>query len=176
MNLYDDVNANGVIDGGERLLGTTLTGADGVYTFTRIVPGDYIVQVTDPTNILQGAASTTGGSSQTASVTLIGQTITNRDFGYEQPATISVSNPVVTEGTDSYAVFTVSLSNALLSAVSMNLALANGTAIGGGTDYGTGGAGNLQVSTDGGDELGGRGERNDRRRHHECAGPHTDCE
>ena len=34
--------------------------------------------------------------------------------------------------------------------MSFNLALANGTALGGGTDYGTGGAGNLEVSTDGG--------------------------
>ena len=34
--------------------------------------------------------------------------------------------------------------------MSVNLALANGTATGGGTDYGAGGAGNLQVSTNGG--------------------------
>ncbi|MGB8168786.1 MAG: Calx-beta domain-containing protein, partial [Chthoniobacteraceae bacterium] len=64
--------------------------------------------------------------------------------------TLQVSDVSATEGTDAYAVFTVSLSNVSGSATSFTLALANGTALGGGTDYGTGGAGNLQVSTDGG--------------------------
>src|SRR5260221_7999551 len=50
--------------------------------------------------------------------------------------TISVSNPSVTEGTYSCAIFTVSLSNASTTAVSTSLALANGTATGGGVDYG----------------------------------------
>src|SRR5206468_3276277 len=39
VKLYDDVNSNGVIDAGERLLGTTITGPDGVYTFEKILPG-----------------------------------------------------------------------------------------------------------------------------------------
>ena len=60
--------------------------------------------------------------------------------------------------------------------VSVNLALANGTATGGGTDYGTGGAGNLQVSHGWRDDLGGRGERDDRGREHERAGAHADRE
>ncbi len=64
--------------------------------------------------------------------------------------TLQVSNVTATEGTDNFAVFTVSLSNVAASAVSFNLALANATATGGGTDYGTAGVGNLQVSTDGG--------------------------
>src|SRR5207248_1549866 len=64
--------------------------------------------------------------------------------------TLSVSSPAVTEGTDAYAVFTVSLSNASTTAVNVGLALANVSALGGGTDFGTSGAGNLQVSTDGG--------------------------
>src|SRR5207253_2086662 len=60
--------------------------------------------------------------------------------------TLSVSSPNVTEGTDPYAVFTVSLSNASATPISFNLALANGTATGSGTDFGPG----LEVSTDGG--------------------------
>jgi uncharacterized repeat protein (TIGR01451 family) len=67
----------------------------------------------------------------------------------DRPA-LSVSSPTVTEGVNPYAVFTVSLSNTSTTPVSFSLALANVTATGGGTDYGTGGAGNLQVSTDGG--------------------------
>ena len=56
----------------------------------------------------------------------------------------------MTEGTDPFAVFVVSLSNPSALAVSFNLALTDVTARGGGTDYGAAGAGNLQVSTDGG--------------------------
>ena len=63
---------------------------------------------------------------------------------------LAVSNVSVTEGTDAYAVFSVSLSNLSTTAVSFNLALADVSAVGGGTDYGSGGAGNLEVSTDGG--------------------------
>jgi hypothetical protein len=46
--------------------------------------------------------------------------------------------------------FTVGLSNRSSEPVTLSLALANGTAIGGGVDYGSGGANNLQVSTNGG--------------------------
>jgi hypothetical protein len=63
--------------------------------------------------------------------------------------TLSVSDVTATEGTDNYAVFTVTLSNTSPLATTFNLALANVSATGGGTDYGTGGAGNLQVSSDG---------------------------
>ncbi len=63
---------------------------------------------------------------------------------------LSVSSVTVTEGTDLYAVFSVSLSNLSTTAVGLNLALGNVTATGGGSDYGTSGAGNLQVSMDGG--------------------------
>jgi hypothetical protein len=66
--------------------------------------------------------------------------------------TLSVSNVSVTEGTDLYAVFTVSLSNQSAQAVSFNLALANGpvgvTGAIVGTDTGAQNA--LQVSTDNG--------------------------
>ena len=49
---------------------------------------------------------------------------------------MSVSSVAVTEGTDAFAVFTVSLSNASTTAVTVSLALANGSALGGGVDYG----------------------------------------
>jgi len=146
VSLYDDLNGNGALDGGERLLATTTTGANGAYTFGQLLPGDYLVRVTDPTSIMGGAGSTTGGTTQAQAITLVGQAVTNKDFGFEQPATITVSSPAVTEGTNAFAVFTVSLSNRLQNAVNVNLALANGSATGGGTDFGPG----LEVSTDGG--------------------------
>lgn len=59
--------------------------------------------------------------------------------------TLSVSSPTVNEDADAFAVFTLTLSSAATSAILVNLALADGTADGGGVDYGSGGADNLQV-------------------------------
>ena len=64
--------------------------------------------------------------------------------------TLDVSNVLVTEGADPFAVFTVELSNLSTTDVTVGLALADGGAVGGGVDYGTGGSGNMQFSTDGG--------------------------
>ncbi|MBI5276957.1 MAG: type I secretion C-terminal target domain-containing protein, partial [Burkholderiales bacterium] len=61
--------------------------------------------------------------------------------------TLAVSSPSVTEGTDGFAVFTVSLDNASDFATTVSLALASGTAAVG-TD--TGSNATLEVSTDGG--------------------------
>jgi Ca2+-binding RTX toxin-like protein len=60
------------------------------------------------------------------------------------PPAISVSSQTVAEA-GGFSVFTVSLSSAASYAITANLALANGTATGGGVDFGTAGAGNLQV-------------------------------
>ena len=60
--------------------------------------------------------------------------------------TLAVTDINVLEGTDNFAVFTVSLSNPSTTPVSVSLALANGTATGGGTDFGP----DLEVSTNGG--------------------------
>ncbi|MBI3902098.1 MAG: type I secretion C-terminal target domain-containing protein [Nitrosomonadales bacterium] len=64
--------------------------------------------------------------------------------------TLAVSSVTVTEGTNAYVQFTVSLSNPSVQATTVSLALANGTATGGGVDYGSGTGTNLQVSTDNG--------------------------
>ena len=55
--------------------------------------------------------------------------------------TVSVDDVTATEGTDTHAVFTVSLDNASSEDNIFNLALADDTATGAGTDYGTAGAG-----------------------------------
>ena len=60
--------------------------------------------------------------------------------------------------------------------MSFNLALANGSALGGGTDYGTGGAGNLEVSTDGGTTWTDAASATIAAREHERAGAHADRE
>ena len=46
VNLYEDTNGNGVIDAGDALIGTTSTGASGVYSFPNLAEGlSYIVDV-----------------------------------------------------------------------------------------------------------------------------------
>ena len=46
VNLYADLDADGVYDPGEDpLVATTITGSDGSYNFNNLVDGDYIVQV-----------------------------------------------------------------------------------------------------------------------------------
>ncbi|KDB53637.1 hypothetical protein X805_07670 [Sphaerotilus natans subsp. natans DSM 6575] len=63
--------------------------------------------------------------------------------------TLSVSAPSVREDAG-HAVFTVNLSRSTDTATSISLALSNGSAQGGGVDYGSTGTNNLQVSLDGG--------------------------
>ncbi len=60
------------------------------------------------------------------------------------PLTLAVSNVSTTEGVDPFAIFNVTLSQPSPSAVTVSLALANGTAVG--ADYGPG----TEVSTNGG--------------------------
>ena len=61
-------------------------------------------------------------------------------------STATITNPTVTEGSDPFAVFTISLSGPSTTATTFSLTTNNGTATGGGTDFGPA----LEVSTDGG--------------------------
>jgi uncharacterized repeat protein (TIGR01451 family) len=87
-----DANLDGVtvtLTGGNLGAGSLVdtTGADGIYGFTDLYPGDYTVTVT-PTGDLDGDEfSTTGGSVQTVTV-VSGQTDDTIDFGYAEPASI----------------------------------------------------------------------------------------
>ncbi|MEX8495276.1 Calx-beta domain-containing protein, partial [Sphaerotilus sp.] len=129
-----------------------LTFAPGETTKTILVPitndnifegkEDFVVALSAPTNatVLATSASVT---------TLIADEI-NKDTGASNDTpTLAVSSLSVPESAG-FAVFNVTLTNASSAATTVSLALADGTAKGGGVDYGTTGAGNLQVSTDGG--------------------------
>jgi uncharacterized repeat protein (TIGR01451 family) len=63
VRLYYDANANGAYDAADPLVGTTLTGANGVYGFTNLPSGRY-VSVVDITNanLPQGYTLTTASS------------------------------------------------------------------------------------------------------------------
>lgn len=87
VQLIDDVNGNGVADTGERVLATDTTGADGKYLFTGVLPGQYVVRVTDTNGVLGGATATTA-TTQSATLTLIGASSLAADFGYNAIAPV----------------------------------------------------------------------------------------
>ncbi len=62
VDLWLDVDNDGVITPGvDNLLRTETTGANGEYAFTGLVPGDYIVDVTDTAGVTAGFTLTDGG-------------------------------------------------------------------------------------------------------------------
>ena len=63
--------------------------------------------------------------------------------------TFTVDDVMVDEDTAGFAVFTITLDNASAEAITLDLALADDTATGGGTDYGSAGLDNIQVAPDG---------------------------
>jgi uncharacterized repeat protein (TIGR01451 family) len=81
VKLYADSNGNGVLDTGEPLLGSTETGANGIYTFSSLVAGSYIVYADERDGHLPINFSPTTRDPLT--VTLgIGQVYTEADFGF----------------------------------------------------------------------------------------------
>ena len=67
----------------------------------------------------------------------------------DDTTTLAVNDVTVTEGTDAHAIFTVSIDNVTFEDISFSLALADNTATGVGTDYGTAGTDNIQVFSSG---------------------------
>jgi protocatechuate 3,4-dioxygenase beta subunit len=98
VNLYTDTNGNGVLDGGDEIVGTTNTDGSGNYSFANLPDGTFFVDVTDNNNILNGLWKSNGtnpgvdNNSQVDpyKVTVSGgQTNTTGDFGYyEIPAAL----------------------------------------------------------------------------------------
>ena len=93
-------------------------------------------------------SSVTGGGFESIVADATLNSVTTNITDNDTP-TLSITNANVSEEIDGHAVFTVSLSNTSTEDISFNLALADLTATGSGTDYGTSGAGNLQVFTGG---------------------------
>jgi large repetitive protein len=93
VRLVDDVNNNGVVDAGERVLAIDTTDVNGNYLFTGVLPGNYIVQVTDTGGVLgTGRTYTTAGgnTNPNADVTQIGSTNLAIDFGLNNRAPVNV--------------------------------------------------------------------------------------
>ncbi len=91
LDLIDDANSNGDIDGGEAVLATETTDGSGLYHFTGLDAGNYIVTVTDTGNVLTGL-NLTGGTQPHAVSLAVGQAYTEADFGYDDPGDASIGD------------------------------------------------------------------------------------
>lgn len=81
---------------GVTVLATTVTAADGTYSFDGIDPGDYIVSVTASTGYVNVSSTDATPADGTTSVTVTGTTdILDINFGIEQPPVADEKNYVV---------------------------------------------------------------------------------
>lgn len=80
LALFRDSDGDGNLDPTEPLLGTTVTDADGHYTFYGVTDGTYFVVVTDKNGVLNGYRQTAGLSP--FPVTVSGTSRLDIDFGY----------------------------------------------------------------------------------------------
>lgn len=150
---WNDANANGIWDGGEQALAgwtiyidsftngqldpweiSTVTNADGKYTFSNLGPGEYAILEVNQTGWIQTFPTT-----PYALNLKVGEKLTGINFGnyFQLPKiNLSPSNQTVVEGltTPQNASYTVTLSQASNQTVSVNYATANGTATAG-SDY-----------------------------------------
>ncbi|MFM9156856.1 MAG: Calx-beta domain-containing protein, partial [Dolichospermum sp.] len=150
---WNDANANGIWDEGEKALAgwtiyidsvtngtldpweiSTVTNADGQYTFSNLGPGEYAILEVNQTGCIQTFPTIPYALKLTA-----GENLTVINFvSYFQLPTINLSpsNQTVVEGltTPQNASYTVTLSQASNQIVSVNYATANGTATAG-LDY-----------------------------------------
>ena len=149
---WNDANANGIWDKGEKALAgwtiyidsvangtldpweiSTVTNADGKYTFSNLGPGEYAIREVNQTGWLQTSPTTPYALNLKA-----GEKLTDVNFGNFQLPTINLNpnSQTIVEGltTPQNASYTVTLSQASNQTVSVNYATANGTATAG-ADY-----------------------------------------
>lgn len=96
--VWSDTNRNGILETGEpglsgvtvalldnsgNVVATTTTVSSGAYAFSNVANGSYTVKVTDTRSVLRDYSSTTGGDTQ--SVTVSGAAVTGKNFGYYKP-------------------------------------------------------------------------------------------
>ncbi len=90
VDLFRDINSDGTLDAGDVLLNTQTTDGSGIYDFTGLPDGEYIVDVTDTGNVLLGMAAT--GASGPVAVSLTGGAdISNENIGFAEAACYEVN-------------------------------------------------------------------------------------
>ena len=90
VDLYEDVNANGLIDATDTFVARSVTDVSGHYLFNNVIEGRYLVTVSDTAGALAGMVKTTGAAgvndnSQADPYLVVlgnGETNLTADFGY----------------------------------------------------------------------------------------------
>lgn len=112
VNLYGDLDSNGMINGGDRLEATVTTGSGGLYDFTALDPGPYIVDVTDTGAVLAGYAPTT---TEPLALNLSdGEDNNDADFGFQSTASIGGIVWMDTNGDDIHTAEELGVDNVTL--------------------------------------------------------------
>ncbi len=104
LALWHDINGNGVIEPGtDNLLRSTTTDENGEYEFVGLVPGSYLVDVTDTSGVLTGFTKTSGSAgvddnsqADPYAVVLTSGSLSNdtADFGYQANTPLGISGTV----------------------------------------------------------------------------------
>lgn len=88
LDLYFDSNGNGTIDSNEPSSTSQTTDGSGVYSFSSLIGGNYIVEVSDDNEVLTGMALS--GTNPLPLTLAISQALVTADFGYRDPRTASI--------------------------------------------------------------------------------------
>ncbi|MFZ3138771.1 MAG: C25 family cysteine peptidase [Thermodesulfovibrionales bacterium] len=97
VKLYSDAGTIGIIDGGDAVIATLTTDANGIYLFTGLSDGNYIVSIEIPPAGYNYTGSDsdpgTPGHQQAANITG-GSSVLTKNFGYIAPVPRSVSGSI----------------------------------------------------------------------------------
>jgi len=115
----------------------------GSGTFTLPTVNDSLFEGSE--DIIISIDSVTGGGFEGIAADPMADTVTTLIIDDADIPTVSINDVTSIEGTDNFAVYTIELSNLSVEDVDVNLSMAAGTAFGAGVDFGSAGAGNLQV-------------------------------
>ncbi len=94
VDLVLDANGNGVRDPGERAVLQATTANDGAYSFLNLSPGRYLVTVTDTGNVLADYRLVSGTNPRPVSL-LPDSRLTDVNFGYQYNVAIGIAKQLV---------------------------------------------------------------------------------
>jgi len=101
LNLYEDTNNNGVFDGADSLIASTLTDANGLYRFSKLPPGNYFVDIIEadlPNNLT--ATTFVSGSSDRIELSE-SEFVEDADFGFAANTGTGIISGLVWSDVDS---------------------------------------------------------------------------
>lgn len=132
VRLHLDRDFNGVMSPGDTLLGSVVTNASGVYTFTGLLAGNYVTEELDPSGATSESDAAGSLTDNQIGVTLVNQNITGRDFlddGYLGMIAGTVRSDIQNDGTPDLPVagVTIRLRNSGGTVIATTVTLSDGS-------------------------------------------------